>query len=855
MRFACFLLLALASTIHAAELPGQRPDGSVLLPNQWTLRPVGQQIPLGDFPVSLAVHPSGQYGAVLHCGYSAHEIVIVDLAAGKLVSRTKVGEAFYGLAFSRDGSTLYCSGASDENIHAFHFADGHLEKPAAWSLRDVKQRGVPCGLALSADGTILYAANLWGQSLSRLKLSDGSIAGPDLSLLPNGAAAAPAPVLPASTDDPSITKRANQLLETTDPNAPFPYACLLDEKKGCLYVSLWGQAAVAVVDLHSFTVTGRWSTEEHPNEMLLSRDGRRLFVANANRNTVSVLDTSDGHLTEALLAELTPNAPAGNTPNSLALSPDGRLLFVANANINAVSVFDVETSGKARGLGFIPVGWYPTSARLSPDGRALYVVNGKGQSPLPNPRGPLHALGAKGATDQYIGEILKGTLSVIPLPGRDKLEAQMKEWTARAYSCMPQVAAAGAAASAASPADANPIPPHLGLASPIKYVFYIIKENRTYDQVLGDLKPGNGDPSLAIFGESVTPNHHAIAREFVTLDNTYCDAEVSASGHEWSMGAYATDFVEKTWHLSYGHNGSGKWPYPAEGGFPIAVPAGGYLWDRARERGVTFRSYGEFVANGKGLGAPCRAKVKALEGHFDPWFRSFDTGYPDQKRADRFLEELHRFEREGEMPRLQIVRLPNDHTSGASVGKPTPIAQVADNDLALGRVIEAISHSKFWPQSAVFVIEDDSQNGSDHVDAHRTIAFVASPYCRRGAIDSTMYSTTSLLHTMELILGLAPMSQFDAAATPMWASFQPTPDLTPFTSRPASANLQELNSKTAWGAKASQRMNFTREDAADDLQLNEIIWKSVRGANSPMPAPRRAAFVFTSRKKADKDDD
>jgi hypothetical protein len=348
---------------------------------------------------------------------------------------------------------------------------------------------------------------------------------------------------------------------------------------------------------------------------------------------------------------------------------------------------------------------------------------------------------------------------------------------------------------------------------------------------------------------------HALAREFVTLDNTYCDAEVSASGHEWSMGAYATDFVEKTWHLSYGHGKGGKWPYPAEGGFPIATPAGGYLWDRAKQAGVSYRSYGEWAANGKTLGAPCVARAKALEGHIDPWYRSFDTAYPDQKRADRFIEELHRFEKEDEMPRLQIVKLPNDHTSGASPGKPTPAAQVADNDLGLGRIVEALSHSKFWPEMAIFVIEDDSQNGSDHVDAHRTISFAVSPYIRRGTVDSTMYSTSSLLHTIELILGLSPMSQFDAAAMPMWASFQARPDLTPYTAKAATTDLNQQNLKTAWGGKASQRMDFTREDAADDLKLSEIIWKSVKGADAVMPAPRRAAFVFTSAKKKDKDDD
>ena len=857
------LLLSVAfCPARGADLPGQRPDGSVLLPNQWTLRPAGTQIPVGDFPVNLALHPGGRFAAVLHCGYSAHEVVILDLSAGKVASRTKVDEAFYGLAFSKDGTRLFCSGAGEEVVHGFHFADGQLTEHASYPLGDPKQRGIPCGLAVSADARTIYTANLWGQGFSRLSLTESGSAFATLPLLPPGASIPGAPVLPPSTDDPSITKRANQLLETADPKAPFPYACLLDEKKGRLYVSLWGQAGVAVIDTKTNAVVTRWTTEEHPNEMVLSKDGKRLFVANANRNTVSALDTVDGHLTETLLAELTPNAPSGNTPNSLALSPDGGLLFVANANINTISVFDVSTFANSRSLGFIPVGWYPTSVRISSDGKTLYVVNGKGGISHPNPLGPMHAAGAKTTVGQYIGELLLGTVSVIPLPTGEKLEAQMKVWTAQAYHCLPQwniESNVKAAVNSAPVGDIkigpDPIPHQLGDASPIKYVLYIVKENRTYDQVLGDLKPGNGDPSLAIFGEAVTPNHHAIAREFVTLDNTYCDAEVSASGHEWSMGAYATDFVEKTWHLSYGHGKSGKWPYPAEGGFPIATPAGGYLWDRAKQAGVSYRSYGEWVANGKSLGAPCTPKAKSLEGHIDPYFRSFDTGYPDQKRADRFIDELHRFEKEGEMPRLQIIRLPNDHTSGTSPGKPTPAAQVADNDLAFGRLIEALSHSKFWPQMAIFVIEDDAQNGSDHVDAHRTIAFGISPYIRRGTVDSTMYSTSSLLHTIELLLGFAPMSQFDAAAMPMWASFQSTPDLTPYTVRPATTDLKQENTKMAWGAKASQRMNFTKEDAADDLKLNEIIWKSVKGGDSPMPAPHRAAFVFTSKKKADKDDD
>jgi hypothetical protein len=319
------------------------------------------------------------------------------------------------------------------------------------------------------------------------------------------------------------------------------------------------------------------------------------------------------------------------------------------------------------------------------------------------------------------------------------------------------------------------------------------------------------------------------------------------------MGAYATDYVEKFWPLSYGHNRSRKYSYPSEGNFPIATPAGGYLWDAAAAAGVTFRSYGEFVNNGKKPGDPAVPRLKALAGKIDPEFRAFDMDYPDVKRAERFISELKRFEAEGDMPRLQVVRLGNDHTAGTSPGKKTPMACVADNDLALGRVVEAVSQSAFWAKSAIFVVEDDAQNGPDHVDAHRTVALVASPYARRGVVDSTMYSTSSMLRTMELILGMRPMSQFDAAATPMYPAFTGQAELKSYSALVPEVNLEETNQKTAWGAERSQRMNFAKEDAADDLQLNEIIWRSIRGAGFPMPAPVRASFVFSS--SGDDDDD
>ena len=861
------------------EVPGARRDGSVMLPNQWSLRPVGRQIPLGDFPVNIAVSPNGRFAAVLHSGNSENEIIVVDLKTNSVgvVSRASIEESFYGLAFSPDGQQLFCSGAGDEVVHAFKFADGYLSEHHQIHLREAKLRSVPSGLAVSRDGKNLFVANLFGHRLSYVSLTDSKTNGE--TTFSAAALLAFATNSTATEDEAAITKRAEAALEDARSDLPYPYTCIVDEKREQLYVSFWAQACVAVVDLNTRTLTARWATEEHPNEMLLSKSGKHLFVANANRNSVSVLDADTGKTVETLVAELLPNSPPGNTPNSLALSPDGKHLFVANANINTVAVFDVSTPGKSASLGFIPVGWYPTSVRVTPDGKKLLVANGKGVISKSNRNGPAAGREAPASVREYIAHLMQGTLEIIDLPAGARFDTQLKTWTARAYSCFPAtakertaqtastfdgeedeevVAAASTNQSAIrnpqSEIAHNPIPRQAGEKSPIKYVFYVIKENRTYDQVLGDMREGNGDPTITLFGEKVTPNHHALAREFVLLDNFYVEAEVSADGHEWTMGAYATDFVEKMWPLSYGHNKHKKYYYPAEGNFSIAFPAGGYLWDRAREAGVSYRSYGEFISNGKKLTDPGKTRVKALEGHFDPWYRGFDTDYLDVKRAERFASELKRFEKEGDMPQLQIVRIGNDHTSGTASNKYTPIAAVGDNDLAFGMFVEAVSHSKFWAQTAIFVVEDDAQNGSDHVDAHRTIAFAISPYTKRRSVDSTMYSTSSMLRTMELILGLKPMSQFDAAAMPMFNSFTSKPDLTPYTLRPAQVDLSARNGPRAPGARRSAKMDFSKEDAADDLALNEVIWQSVKGENSVMPAPVRAAFVFNHPPKDDNDD-
>jgi DNA-binding beta-propeller fold protein YncE len=784
-------------------LPGVQPGGAVKLPNQWSLRPAGSQIELGDFPVNVAIHPSGKWLAALHAGNGVHEIQVIALGKSpRVLGRTILRQTFQGLCFSPDGRTLYASGGEFEMVHAFPFAGGYLAKP-----RDIvlaKKKFVVSGLAVNGAGNRLFAAGVWGHAVAVVKLDEPG--------------------------EPRHIALGDQ---------SFPYGCLVDDARQKLYVSLWNRSAVAVVDLARMKVVGQWATEKHPTEMAIGHKGRILYVACSNSTRVSVIDLENGKGLETIGCALYPNAPAGNTPNSLCLTPDDQLLFVANADANNVAVFNVSEPGRSKPSGFIPVGMYPTAVRFNAYDKKLYIANGRGSSPKANVHGPNPTLRGRKTTEEYIARLYRGTLTVLDVPSEEKMVA----YTKQAYECSPLRKDLGVSAPAAHD---NPIPSRVGGISPIKHCIYIIRENRTYDQVFGDLKQGNGDPELCLFGETITPNAHRLARQFVLLDNFYCEGEVSAEGHEWSMGAYCTDFVKKFWPLTYRGSPTKKLNiYPAEGNFDaVARPAGGYIWDRCAEAGVSYRSYGEWVRNGKTAKDPATAQVKALEGHFDPWFRSFDLDYPDAKRADRFISELQKFEKKGEMPQFLIVRLPNDHTNGTSVGKLTPVALVADNDLALGRVVEAISRSRFWKDTAIFVVEDDAQNGPDHVDAHRTVALVISPYTKRAHVDSTMYSTSSMLRTMELILGLQPMSQFDAAARPMFNAFQAKADFAPYAHVVPQVDMKARNRKTAWGAKLSESFNFAREDAADDVLLNEVIWRSIKGADRPMPPPVRAAFFF-----------
>ncbi len=795
---AAVVFLAGCST-GSSTLPGTMADGRVRLPNGWLLSPAGTHVGVGELPLNMDVTPDGRYLIVTNNGTGVQSVSVIDADAWQVVQTLPLQDAWMGIRFFNGGREFAVSGGNDGTLHMYRFRGGRAASAdtivigKAWP----DQKIWLSGLDIDTAAAELYVGGELSDTLYAVDLNARRVAA-RLGL----------------------------------PGAP--YTCLCSRHSSRLYVSLWDRAAIAVIDRPTLQLVRTIPVGDHPNDMTESPDGSRLFVANANQNTVSVIDASAGRVTETLSTSLFPGAPEGSTPNSVALSSDGRRLYVANADNNYVAVFDVTTPGEARSLGFIPVGWYPTCVRILPGRSQIAVACGKGLGSAANPDGPRP--GRHVSADQYTGTMFKGVLSRIAEPSADDLLPMSAQVYANSLFTDRK-------ASAPNPDIVNPIPGKVGDPSPIKHVFYVIKENRTYDQVFGDMGEGNGDPSLCLFTEKVTPNHHALAREFVLLDNFYADAEVSADGHSWSMGAYATDYVEKSWPTQYGGHG-GEYTY--EGGNEIVYPSAGYLWDNCGRHGVSYRTYGEFARNGATPADSCTATMPSLVGHVAPFYRGWDLGYSDVERVKSWMKEFSEYEENGDLPQFQILKLPNDHTEGTLKGSLSPRAYVAQNDLALGMIVDRISHSKYWKESAIFVIEDDAQNGPDHVDAHRTVALVISPYTKRHGVDSHLYSTSSMVRTMELILGLPPLSQFDAAAEPMYNSFTLEADVTPYTCRQAVADIHERNSAGAYGQQKSATFDFTREDATPERELNEIVWKSIRGRDSDMPSPVHSAFVRTA---------
>ena len=515
---------------------------------------------------------------------------------------------------------------------------------------------------------------------------------------------------------------------------------------------------------------------------------------------------------------------------------------MANADNNCVAVVDISSPSRSQVQGFIPTGWYPTAVAVTPDGKHLLVGVGKGNQTKANPffkEGQKPDPNARRRRPYpYVGTTLSGALSIVPMPDDEQLAA----YTRTVYGNCPY---SDKLLSDAPYPTKTAIPTKVGEPSPIKHVIYIIKERRTFDQVLGDIGRGECDPSLVMFGKEVTPNHPKLSNDFVLLDNLYCNGHVSRDGHPWSTMAYNTDYTARNWALSY----SGREAIESDEQGELHKAPSGYLWDNCARNNISYRSYGEYGSRVTQADGSVRmeARVPGLIGHMCP-----DYGIPkqpgqrtrDTDNVEVFLREFREFVKNDNLPRFIVMSLGEDHTSGTRPGAYTPQACVASNDLALGRLVEAVSKSKYWPEMAIFVIEDDAQNGPDHVDAHRTVGLVISPYTKRGSLDSTQYTTVSMIRTMELILGLPPLSQYDAAANPMFACFTDKADLTPYEAVPARIDINAKNGELAYGAERSMKMDFSEYDKIDDFELNEILWRAIKGKDAPLPPAVRRALAF-----------
>jgi YVTN family beta-propeller protein len=800
----------LISFFNYSQTVQQIESKKVTLPNGWGLTPAGRSLALGDLPLNIAVSSSKKLMAVTNNGQSVQSIELLDPVSEKILDSVIVPKSWYGILFSDDEKTLYASGGNDNWILEYGIINKKLVLKDSIILgKKWPNKISPAGIALDDKRQRMYVVSKENNSLYTIDLA---------------------------------TKKIEQRYALGGE----AYACILSPDKKELYISCWGCDRVYVFDTDKNNISSEIAVGDNPNELCLTKNGKYLYVANANDNSVSVISVAQRKVVEVLNTALYPDAPTGSTTNGLALSSDETSLFIANADNNCLSVFDVSVPLKSKSKGFIPVGWYPTNIKVI--GKKIFVANGKGFSSKANPYGPnpfannQEVIYQKGDPNipkqvQYIAGLFHGTMSIIDEPGEKQLAVYSQVvYRNTPYTKIKELVVDGEAG--------NPIPRKVGDPSPIKYVFYVIKENRTYDQILGDVKEGNGSPGMVLFGEKITPNQHALVKDFVLLDNFYVDGEVSMDGHNWTTGAYATDYLEKNWVTSYGGRGGS---YDGEGNRVIANNKGGFIWDHCKRAGVSYRTYGEFADNGK-------ANIPVLKDHVSTTYTGWDLKVKDTTRFYQWRKEFDSLLRIDAVPHFNSVRMGNDHTEGLRKGRPTPYAHVADNDLAVGMFVEYLSKSPIWKETAIFIIEDDAQNGADHVDAHRSTAYLAGGFVKRGFIDHTSYSTSSMLRTIELILGIPPMSQYDAAAQPMWRCFTNTYNPQGFTAKSAQVNLMDKNTAMNEWQRRSEKFNLAREDAVPDLEFNIVLWYGLKGDNVPFPGPRRAAF-FKPVKKADDDDD
>jgi YVTN family beta-propeller protein len=841
--------------------------GRFVTPASQILTPAGQQVFLPDMrPQGIVLSPDGRL--LVTSGKTA-EIVVLDPVSGDVLRRVALphdpsslggedpvsthllhpdthGElAYTGLIFSPDGRRIFLSNVGG-SVKSFAVDGTNIVPNRSYLLpgSGVARRtnDIPSGLALSPDGRRLFVALNLSNRLLELDLESGAA----IRLFDVGVAPYDVAVVGAKAYVSNWGGRRPGTNDLTGP-AGWGTRVRVDPKR-----HIASEGSVSVIDLATGAVQQEILVGLHATALAVAPGGRHVLVANAGSDSVSVIDTRSDRIVETISLRWQPKDYFGASPNALTFDPSGRTLYVCNGTQNAIAVVQFRP-GRSRLAGLIPVGWFPGAIAYDAVHSRLHVANTKGIGSGRRTRG---SAPASLNSHQYMG-----TVSLVPVPDRRQLVAHTR--TVLANCRREMIEASQLPPRPGQPA--RPVPERVGEPSVFKHVIYIIKENRTYDQVLGDIPEGNGDPKLCIFGDRFTPNQHKMVREFVLLDNTYCSGILSADGHQWSTTAFATDYMEKSF-----------------AGFPRSYPDGmedddvdalayspaGFIWDDVVEHGRTVRDYGEFAIEVSGWKDASRKPAPTWSDFYRdfisgkgetymgsrpaiesvrPFLNTNTVGWsmevPDVYRAARFIEELREAEKTGSWPDLMIICLPNDHTSGTRVGAPTPGAAVADNDLAFGRIVDAVSHSRFWPETCFFAIEDDPQAGQDHVSGYRTTAYVVSPYTKRGKVVSTQYNQPGILRTIELILGIPPMNQMDAAATPMSDCFTAVPDLRPFDSVTNNIPLDQLNPSAKAllnpvlrrDAELSEKLPLSKPDQCDEDQLNRILWHAQKGTSEPYP--------------------
>ena len=747
----------------------------VMLPTEWSLSPPPAQVAAtGTLPQSARLTRDGKHLIVVEGGDAGAGLSVLDPLTLAEQAHVKIDGAFGDIALDGSPDGYWVAGAGADKL--LHFAgaanapDRSIALPAGFWVSAV---------ALSPDGKVLAASGDFAERVALIEVASGTVLG-------------------------SVkTGRHPAGLAFTRDGAE-------------LYVANWGESSVTAVDVASRTVRATIAVGLHPEKLLLSPNGKLVYVSETDDDAIGSILVAENRVVRPAMS-----GPAlrlfGKSPTAMALSRDGTRLYVACSAENAVEVYGISGNEYFPTLlGAIPTGWYPTAVTIDESGTGLYVADGMGESSRANPQ--FDPFANPPVWKGYDAASLIGSIRRIPIPSANAIAAGSQAVLGLGGPFLSAAAHYGNVFDKGT-LGAQPGRRIAGWHVPVNHVIYVIKENRTYDQVLGDLPGGDGDPNLAYFGARITPNEHALAQRFGIFDRTFADSVVSADGHNWSTAAFADDYVEKMWPANYGGR---RKLYDFEDGADASVPHNGFIWDQANRAHLSLRDYGEFVTNPFRKGDDSTTQMPGLKGHIDPHYPGFDTNFRDEDREAEWAREFTGYVQRDDLPALELVRLPNDHTAGTRPGSRKPQAMVAENDLAVGRLVDAVSHSKYWKSTAIFIIEDDAQNGPDHVDDQRTTFYLISPYAK-GGLQHAHYSTAGVLRTIELILGLPPMSTYDASAQPLFAAFADRPNLAPYDALPAQIDLEARNTSLSYRAADSAKMDFSHADAAPPAALNDIL--------------------------------